>query len=146
MEMALNMSKKHLSVDDIARLRASRILLNNPPPVDADNQPSDDQSLVEGAMLETLIRGTSTPASVQDCIIRSLYKDRQETGEEFLKIARLGALFMLKAGGVVEHIQRLSLGPIRNGKVHVDFVGARRKKYSNVDPTIITVKGECPLT
>jgi hypothetical protein len=146
MEMALNIKNKHFSVDDIAQLRATRILLNEPPPVDESQQPSDDQSLVEGAMLETLIRGTSTPASVSDCIIRSLYKDRRELGEEFLKIARLGALFMLKAGGVVEHVQRLTLGPIRNGKVGVDFEGTRRKKYSTVDPAIISVKGECPLT
>src|SRR5262249_32768749 len=133
------------SVDDIARLRAGRILLNDPPPVDTTQPPSEDQELIEGTMLEALIRGNSTPVSATDCIIRTLYRDRDQWGDEFLRIARLGAIFMLKAGGVVEQIHRLLLGPLRGGKVHVDFEGARRKMYTNLDPTIIRVEGDCPL-
>jgi hypothetical protein len=146
MEMALNQGDKHLSADDIARLRAGRILLNDPPPIDATDHRSNEHTFVEKTMLEALIRGTGTPATVSDCIIRSLYNDRQQADDEFLKIARLGAIFMLRSGGVVEHIQKLSLGPIRNRKLRVDFVGTRRQKNVNVAPTVITIKGDCSLT
>ena len=38
-----------------------------------------------------------------------------------------------------------SLGPVRDGKVHVQFKGRRRRVYSNVEPKVIEIEGDCPL-
>jgi hypothetical protein len=145
-EMSLNTSKKLYSSDDIAILRARRILLNDPPPVDDKQQPTNDQELMDVSMLEAQIRGINTPASVKDCIIRVVYREQNNTTTDFLKLARLAAIFMLKAGGVVEHVQEFSLGPIHDGLVHVKFIGVRRKKFTDVDPTVIRIEGDCPLS
>jgi hypothetical protein len=59
--------------------------------------------------------------------------------------ARLAAIYFLKACGVVEQVRRLTLGPLRKAKVHVLFQGVRRKKYSNVEPVVIGMEGDCPL-
>jgi hypothetical protein len=144
-EMALNTGGKHYSADDLARLRAGRILLNVPSCVDETERRSSDPAMVERAVLESHIRGIGTPVTVKDCIIRTVYTERRGMGPDFLRVARLGAIFMLKAGGVVEHVKKLALGPIQRGKVHVEFVGVRPKKYTNVEPTVIQLEGDCPL-
>lgn len=145
MEMALNMGGRHYSPDDIAKLRAGRILLNNPPPLGDKAPPGSDQALLEGALLESHIQGVNTPASAKDCIIRAVYREYKDQPRLFLQLARLAAIYFLKASGVVEQVRRLTLGPIKKGKVHVVFQGVRRKKYSNVDPVVIDLEGDCPL-
>ncbi|QDV37593.1 hypothetical protein ElP_55330 [Tautonia plasticadhaerens] len=145
MEMSVQTQGKLYTADEIARMRAGRILLNDPPPLDDNKRPSGDIAMLEEAFLEAQIRGVSTPVTVNDCIIQVIYNEQRGKGVNFLKLARLGAIFMLKAGGVIEHVRKLTLGPVRNGKVHVEFVGVRRKKYVNADPTIIQLEGDCAL-
>ena len=53
--------------------------------------------------------------------------------------------YFIKATGVAEHVRRLTLGPLRAGKVHVLFQGVRRKNYSNVEPAVIDLEGDCQL-
>ncbi len=100
---------------------------------------------MEGAMLESHIRGMNTPASATDCVIRAVYKEYKSDPRLFLQLARLAAIYFLKAGGVVEQVRRLTLGPLRKGKAHVVFQGVRRRKYSNVEPVVIELEGDCPL-
>ncbi len=145
MEMALNMGGRHYSSDDIARMRAGRILLNDPPAVGDKPRPGSDQALLEGAMLESHIQGVNTPASAKDCIIRAVYGEYKDKPRLFLQVARLAAIYFLKASGVVEQVRQLTLGPLKKGKVHVRLQGVRRKKYSNVDPVVIDLEGDCPL-
>ena len=144
-EITLNTGKKRYSPDEIATLRARRILLNYPPPVDDSQRTSTDQKLMDQAMLEAQIRGVNTLVTVSDCIIRVVYAERRQADTDFLKLARLASIFMLRVGGVVEHVHKLTLGPIHNGLVHVDFVGVRRKQYANREATVIRMKGDCPL-
>jgi hypothetical protein len=145
MEMALNMGGRNYSSEDIARLRAGRILLNDPPPVGDKALPGGDQALLQSALLESHIQGMNTPASAKDCIIRAVYKEYKGQPLLFLQLARLAAIYSLKASGVVEQVRQLTLGPLRKGKVHVVFQGVRRRKYSNVDPEVINLEGDCPL-
>jgi len=145
MEMALNIGGRHYSSDDIARLRAGRILLNNPPPLSDKTPRGGDQALLENAMLESHIQGMNMPASVKDCIIRAVYNEYKSQPRLFLQLARLAAIYFLKASGVVEQVRRLTLGPFRKANVHVVFQGVRRKKYSNLDPVVIDLEGDCPL-
>jgi hypothetical protein len=129
----------YYSPDEIAKLRASRILLNDPPPTNYDSQ-----RYGEDAFLEDQIRGSLLHRPVQGCILKDLYVNLRGNPALYLRRARLAAIFDLKAGDVIERVDRFVLGPIRNGKVHVDFVGSRRKHFDR-DPHTIRIEGECPL-
>lgn len=143
-EMSYQERDQTYSADDIANLRGRRILLNDPPkqvidakfyrPASANNQ-----------MLETLIRGINTPIQVENCVLQPLYSVYKDRPKLFLELARLMAIFSLKAGDVVEQVLELALGPIEQASVHVRFRGRRRKKYVNVEPSIIEIEGDCPL-
>jgi hypothetical protein len=56
------------------------------------------------------------------------------------------AVFFLKSTNTVEKILRLDIGPIEGGRLLVNFVGVRKKFYTNVDADTLTVTGSCPLT
>lgn len=73
--------------------------------------------------------------------------DRQAGGDpnKFLRLARLASIYFLKAGGAVERILELRLGPIKEGSVHVRFRGRRHQSALDVDPAVIEVEGDCPL-
>lgn len=140
MEMSYQANDRHYSADDIAKLRAGRILLNDPPP-----QKDNRGDFGSKAMLEMFLRGTGTHVSVEECTIRRLYKQYPNDPKLFLQLARLASTFMLKAGGVVAELHLLVLGPMRDGKVHVKFRGRRARFATNVEPTVIELEGDRPL-
>ncbi|HAJ63156.1 MAG TPA: hypothetical protein DCP31_31255 [Cyanobacteria bacterium UBA8543] len=139
-------SKRLYSADDIAQLKAKRILLNDPPklPILEDAQ-IFTPAIAERKMLENLIRGNDTATSVEDCVLQSLYPLYKDRSKVFLELARLRSIFFLKAAGIVEQVQELSLGPISEGKVHVRFRGKRRQLSVNNEPTFIDIEGDCSL-
>ena len=132
------------TADDIATLRAKRILLNAPPAL-PETFRSETKENLNGALLESLIAGINNPIRVKECPLQQLYSKLKTNEKQYLEIARLAAVFTLKAGGVVEHVLDLTLGPLRNGKLHVRFRGQRRKVYVNKEAFIIAVEGDCPL-
>ena len=136
--------KKVYSPDEIAELRGKRILLNDPPKLPQDAR-LFTPALANREKLESLIRGSGTPISVEDCVIQSLYPMYKDRPRVFLEVARLNAVFFLKAAGIVEQVLELSLGPISEGKVHVRFRGIRRQVYVNIEPAVIEIEGDCPL-
>jgi hypothetical protein len=91
----------------------------------------------EREMLENLIRGSNTPVSVEDCVIQSLYPMYKDRPRVFLELARLKAIFFLKAAGIVEQVLELSLGPISEEKVHVRFRGRRRYASIDANPAVL---------
>jgi hypothetical protein len=138
-ESALQENGRHYSADDIATLRARRILLNDPPPPPPDTRPYFHSTL------ETFIAsGLGGRFLVKECPIRSVYVTHG-TQQDWKEFARLLAIYYLKASGTVEHVVELKLGAVRAGKLAVAFRGRRRQYYSNADPTVIEVKGDCPL-
>ena len=138
--------KPPYSADDVAELKAKRLLLNDPPKLlmlrDAQ---MFSPALAEREMLENLIRSSRTPVSVEDCVIQSVYSTYKDRPKRFLELARLQAIFYLKAAGIVEQVLELSLGPISQEKVHVRFRGKRRHVYVDIKPSVIEVEGDCPL-
>jgi class 3 adenylate cyclase len=138
--------KQVYSADDIAELKARRILLNDPPKlVMLQDAQVFSPALAEREMLEHLIRGNGTPVKVEDCVLQSLYPQYRDRPKVFLELARLKAIFFLKAAGIVEQVLELSLGPIGEGKVHVRFRGKRRPVYFDIEPTVIEIEGDCSL-
>lgn len=117
--------------------------MNDPPPIKDEGSVSHDQ--MHELMLESHIRGTNNPVSVEHCIVQVIYRSVGGESEKFLRLARLASIYFLKAGGAVERILELALGPIKDGSVHVRFRGRRRKVASNVEPVVIEVEGDCKL-
>jgi len=138
--------KRSYSPDEIAELKARRLLLNDPPKllILRDAQ-IFSPALAEREVLENLIRGSSTQVKIEDCVLQSLYPMYKDKPRTFLQLARLKAIFFLKAAGIVEQVLELSLGPISQNKVHVRFRGRRRQADLDIDPTVIEIEGDCPL-
>jgi len=134
------------SADEIAELRVKRLLLNDPPKVAVlrDAQMFSPAS-AERERLESLIRGSGTLIAIEDCVLQTLYPKYKDKPRVFRELARLEAIFFLKAAGVVEQVIELSLGPIDQGKVHVRFRGRRRNAHLGMEPVAIEIEGDCPL-
>ncbi len=138
--------KRSYSADDIAQLRAKRLLLNDPPKLlMLQDAQIFSPAVAERERLENLIRGSGAPISVEDCAIQSVYPAYKDRPNVFLELARLKAIFFLKAAGIVEQVLELSLGPISEGKVRVRFRGRRRAVSLDIEPVVIEIEGDCPL-
>jgi hypothetical protein len=59
--------------------------------------------------------------------------------------AKLKAVFLLKAVGVVEHVLDLTIGAVRANRVAVTFRGQRKPRYTGSAAEVIEVSGRCPL-
>lgn len=134
---------RHYTAEQFVKMRAERILLGlhpaPPPRRDGHFDPISD-------ILETYIQGSNNHLKAVNCPIQELAKDMPRTDAvQYLTFARLVTMYHLKAGGVAEHIEQLTLGPLKDDSVHVKFRGLRNNKYSNVDPVVIAVEGDCPL-
>ncbi len=146
LEQSYKGRKQFYSADDIARLKVGRLLLNNPPKLQIlQDAQVFSPALAEREMLENLIRNSATPIRIEDCVLGSLYPVYKDQPRVFLELARLQAIFYLKATGVVDQVMELSLGPIAQGKVHVHLSGKRQQVYGNIEPAMIEVEGDCPL-
>ena len=141
-EVSYSEAGKTYSADQIAELRARRLLLNAPPPRPAARGYNQSQ---DSGMLEVMIQGTGSPRKVNQCILRDLYPRFRDDPKNFLEVARLAAIFELKASNVFEHVLDLTLGPIADGKVHVRCRGRRRGVYSNQPAVTLAFEGDCPL-
>ena len=137
MEATISEGSKTYTPDELARLRAGRILLNNPPVQEHDRR-SFHYSLVEGA-----ITG-SGKYEVRESVIRTVFGLHGKRSY-WRELARLQAVFCLKATGTVDQVLALSIGPVRTGKVFVSFRGRRRPRYTGQEPSPIEFSGDCVL-
>lgn len=135
MEMATN---GH-SADQIAELRARRILLNEKPPAEVARWVTPD------SMLDMLVSGMQAGLSVKESPLPRLYREFGQDRAYFLEAARLLAVLYLRLSHTVEHVLRLDLSFEGPTNVRVHFEGRRRKVYTNAPAYEITVSGICPL-
>ena len=138
-EMSINTGGKNYSADDIARLRAGRILLNDPPPK-ADSERSYDML---GTMLEGYIQGSGGRSQVRESPIRAVHAEHSRD-PNWKHYARLQVVHTLKVSGTVDHILELTFGPVRSGRLPVRFRGRREKRGSDKS-SVIEISGTCPL-
>lgn len=136
-EATINEDGKSHTPDEIARLRAGRLLLNDPPLVEHDRR-SFHHSLVESA-----ITGSGN-YQVRGSVIRTAFETFGKR-THWRELARLQAVFLLKATGTVESVLDLTIGPVRAGQVAVTFRGRRRSRYSGKEPIQVEVSGDCKL-
>lgn len=146
LEQSYKGRKQLYSADEIARLKARRLLLNDPPKLlMLQDAQVFSPALAEREMLENLIRGSATPISIEECVLQSLYPIYKDNPKVYLELARLQAIFFLRAAGVVDQVMELALGPISQGKVHVRFQGKRQHLYAGIESAAIEIEGDCSL-
>ncbi|MBB4635655.1 toll/interleukin-1 receptor domain-containing protein [Longimicrobium terrae] len=126
------------SADDIAELRARRLLLNEKPPAEVVRWGQTD------SMLEMLVQGSGR-RSLTESPLPALYGQFREDVPFFLAAARLLAVLELEREQIVEHILELTLRPDANCGLRVRFRGRRRKAYSNQPAHEIAFEGVCAL-
>ena len=124
-ELGTEMSYNNISADELATMRARRILL--------------DEKLAQAR------GGTRERLALKNPPFPLLAAKGIGDREEFLAFARLFAVLLLRLSGVVERILRFDLQFDSDDTLAVDFIGVRAKVYSNVEPSKIEVTGTCKL-
>jgi uncharacterized caspase-like protein len=137
-EVTYNVGGKPYTPDAIARLRAGRILLNDPAP---RTGPSRGFS-AEDSILSYVEGSGRYP--VRKCAVRSLHASHGKN-PNWKTFARLKAVFLLKAAEVVEHVLDLTIGAVRSGQVAVKFRGRRPQRPGYGEATTLEINGSCPL-
>lgn len=136
--MTYILNDRKYTPDDLARLRAGRVLLNDPAPT-----PGQRRDLSFNSIESYIAGGGSHP--VNECVIRSVFRTYGQDSK-WQAIARLKAIFQLKASGVVHHIFELAIGNVEMGGVRITFRGQRNPHYAGTPPTTIEIDGICPIS
>jgi hypothetical protein len=136
------MSYNNLSADQIAEIRARFILFNENP---VSNRKQDPRHNLNDTMLEVFVSGLNSPVKVEGSVLPDLWKNVNKDVATFLPVARLWSVFHLITSNTCQYILDLTIGPVDNEKVYIKFRGQRPKRYSNVDPYIMSFEGICNL-
>jgi hypothetical protein len=131
------------SADDIAELRARRLLLNETTSAQSTSQ---TVHVMNESMLEVLIRGLNSPVEAKESPFPQIYGLLKQEPRYFVAVAKLFALLMLHLSGTIERVSKLNLELEPNAQLAVDFEGVRPRRYQNVEPAVIRVAGHCDLT
>jgi hypothetical protein len=136
------MSYNGISADDLAEMRARRILLDERlKRSETDNWSDRLNDMTFESFVAGRIAGGNR-LSVNSSPIPLLMRSSTGSLSELLPVARLTCVMLLILTGTVEHITRLDM-TLANSAVEVRFEGVRHKAYSNCEPTVISVTGTC---
>ena len=142
-----DMTFNNISPDQIAEMRAKRILLDET----LETSPSLNQpDLMNQMMLEAFIGEGSTlyhktSLQIPKSPIPVLYQSFGQINGRFEKFARLISVLYLKLSNTVEDILQLDLEFLNSRELQVRFKGRRPRQYTNIEPPIIEVNGICRL-
>ena len=129
----------NISADQIAEMRARRILLNEKPNL-------SDQEMLEPFIRGLELSGPESGLQVLESPIPSLYRSFGQMAKRFRKFARLASVLYLKLSNTVDEILQFDLEILNRKELQVGFEGRRPKIYMNVEPSILEVNGICPLS
>ena len=145
-----DMTVNNISPDQIAEMRARRILLGEPlktvnPSLNQPNLMNQTESdldfFIGGGGSSYHETGLQIPKSP----IPMLYQSFGQTNGRFEKFARLISVLYLKLSNTVEDVLELDFELLNSRKLQVRFKGRRPQRYTNVKPAIIEVDGICLL-
>ena len=145
-----DMTVNNISPDQIAEMRARRILLDEPlktvnPSLNQPNLMNQTESdldfFIGGGGSSYHETGLQIPKSP----IPMLYQSFGQTNGRFEKFARLISVLYLKLSNTVEDVLELDFELLNSRKLQVRFKGRRPQRYTNVKPAIIEVDGICQL-
>lgn len=123
------------SADEIAKLRARLLLLNEMPNIQSKN---------DSSLINHYVEGYDSTVKIKKSIFPDLWKQLKTQPQLFLYHARLAAVYYLKMSRIVEHILELKLSLIKGNVMSVRFRGQRKQIYSQA-PAVIEVIGNCHL-
>lgn len=140
---------EHLKLDQIALLRAKRLLLDEK--IEAASSPLTQSSIFHQMLLETQIRGELSSQygnrlQALTSPIPELYQHFKNRPETFLKYARLTSILHLRLSNTVEDIHRLDLKLVKPTALQVRFKGRRPLQNVYEGSTLIEIEGICPLS
>jgi len=136
------MSFSSHSADEIAAMRARRLLLDER--LETRGVGMVDQ--LNNATLETLVRGLNALVPVKGSPFPRLFRALGGDLQYFLAVARLFGVLFLYLSATVDRIHRLDLQITKPQILSVVFEGQRPRRFANVDPPVLKVKGECDLS
>ncbi len=124
------------SKDEYAQKRVRRLLLNEELPGELDDP--------NQTMEELFLRGQGATIQILGSPFPQLYRQYGKDPKEFLEIAWLMGVFLLRTSGTVAEISRFEL-TLTGQSLAVDFIGRRKKEFSNRPAYEIKVQGTCDL-
>ncbi len=119
-----------MSADELAKMRARRILLNQFPP------PPSSGVDINDVTREVFIRRNGGIGDVEDSVLVRVARVAGISVES-MAYAKLAAVAELILSCTVESIDKLHIAPIDAKSVDVDFSGKRNRGYSNRPATVI---------
>ena len=132
--MGMDININGYSADQIAEFRARLLLLNETPPNQRENY-----------HLLHFINGYNAAITVEKGIFPDLWAKMKRQPTDFLRQARLAAVYHLKMTNTVERILELKLGLIKNKTMSVRFRGQRKNFNPHRESSAIEVIGSCKL-
>lgn len=126
----------NLSVEDLVGMRARLLLLGTKP---------EGSGAWGETMLLHSVQGPLRELGIDEAIFTRLGKQQRTHTADFLRRARLWALYYLKAGKICDDVLELKLGPVRAEKMAVQFRGTRKSRFTGEAPHEVVVKGDCSL-
>ena len=135
----MEMGTSGTSADEFAEKRVRRLLLNeNPMAIKSDKE--DMLGRLNELTFESLIQGLNSIVKIDHSTFIDLHNDFGNDAVKFTEVAWISAVADLKLSAAIQHIDHLALALNRN-VLNVDFSGRRHRKYENVPPYRINVKG-----
>lgn len=125
-----------IPAEKLTEMRARLLLLGEKPALG---------EMGHNSMLLSYIQGPLKEQGMTEAVFTALWKQSRLRPGDFLKRARLHAMYYLRAGEICDDVLELRLGPVRAGKMAVRFRGRRNARYSGATPEDILVEGLCPL-
>lgn len=132
MEMSVGIGMgRSISADEIATLRAERILLNPPTSL----YTAINKDILLESMINNPTNGSINP--IKPNLIKILEAENYTPMQ--IRVIVIGHLILT---GTVEYVEKLHF-KLSDGKItNVHFIGTRKQYYSNVPPHQIEIKGE----
>ena len=140
---------EHVTPDQIANLRAKRLLLDEK--LTAVNPSLMPTSVFDQMLLEDQIRGELSSQygnrlQALTSPIPELYQHYRNTPERFKRFARLISVLYLKLSNTVEDILQLDIELLNSTELRVKFRGRRSQFDIKEEPTLLEFEGGCPLS
>ena len=139
---------EHLSIDQIAYMRAKRLLLDEK--LEAASPSLKQANIFDQMLLEVQIRGELSSQygnriQALKSPIPELYNHFKTSPETFIKLARITLILYLKLSNTIEDIIQLDLKLVTPTELQVKFKGRRSQQFVNQEPVLLEVQGICPL-
>jgi hypothetical protein len=130
------------SVEQIAEMRARRLLLNEKLSDSIGMRPNDlTMQLTENSVAG----GSNNGFAIMGSPFPGLFQELKEETSEFLEAARLAAVLLLLLTRTVHNIERLELSMESSTELAVRFKGTRPPRYARGEVQEIVVDGICKL-